>query len=97
MFYPQEFTTRIKAFCADKDPIIKGFMEECLEKGSVDLGLFLKYGFSKTFSYFDVLEAKSLEELQARAKKKREVYELEQEWKKLYKEQTKMTGPKNSR
>ena len=96
LFYPEEFATRVKAVCADGDPTIKGFVEECLENGSIDLGALLKYGFSTSFSYSDILEAESLNELRAKAEEMKEVYELSQEWKRLYEQQKKQAQFKDS-
>ena len=89
MFYPEEFATRVKALFADSDPTIKVFVEDYLENGSIDLGAFLNYGFSKSFSYSAILKAESLDELRAKAEKMKEADELFQEWQKLYEERKK--------
>lgn len=85
MVYPEEFKAKVRNICLKQKQGTKiaEMVEESLETGSKDLGLYLKFAFPTVFSYQDVLEAESLEELQKKAREMEEGYKLYQEWEAL--------------
>lgn len=84
MVYPEEFKAKVRSFSLEQKPWVQELLEECLETSSHDLGLYLKFAFPTAFPYQAVLEAESLEELKAKARKMEEVENLYEEWLALY-------------
>ena len=87
MFYPEEFKSKVTKACLSADKRLQEEVQQMLTDGDTYLGNLLSYGFSTTFSFQEILEANSLEELQIKAKEMQKFYLLSLEWRKLYKEQ----------
>lgn len=89
MFYPEEFKAKVRSVCCkDSDyPRVKNEVERLLAQGDRHLGSHLANAYTTSFSFMEILDAKSLEELQERAKEMKEIYELYLEWQKLFDEQ----------
>ncbi len=87
MFYPEEFKSRVKKACFSLDKQLQEEVQQLLTDGDPYLATLLSHGFTTTFSFQEILDANSLEELQIKAKKIQEFYLLSLECRKLFKEQ----------
>ena len=78
MFYPEEFKAKVKRICHDDEEA-----QKLLENGDSFLAIHLSYTYEFTFSFQEVLDAKSLDELKKKANRMKALYELSLECKKI--------------
>lgn len=79
MFYPEDFKAKVKIVCPDKERV-----HQLLEDGDAHLGAHLSHAYKTSFSFKEILDANSIEELKNKANSMKEIYELFLEWQKLY-------------
>jgi len=87
MFYPDEFKAKVMEVCSFGDESVQEEVQQYLEDGDSFLGTHLSHAYATSFSFQEILDANSLEELQVKAKRMQEIYLLWLEWTKLYNEQ----------
>ncbi len=80
MQYPKKFVERAKAAYPDF-----ARLHQALDAGSEWVGRYLDDSAPQSVSLKEILKAKSLEEVQAKARAVKEKQELYDEWGKLYK------------
>ena len=87
MFYPDEFKSKVKEACSFCDESVQEEVQQYLTNGDLFLVTYLSHAFSTSFSFQEILNANSLEELQIKAKRMQVIYQLRIECLRLYNEQ----------